>query len=61
MQLPRTLEGLSPQGRGDGIILKRPYFLEHYIGNYDWKCRFIRGRCSYVVVSSAEKHCLTGN
>jgi hypothetical protein len=35
MQLPGTLEGLSPQGRGDGVILKIAYFLEHYIGNYD--------------------------
>jgi len=35
MQLPRTLEGLSPQGRGDSIIPKIAYFLEHYIGNYD--------------------------
>jgi len=58
MQLPGTL---SPQGWGDSKILKIAYFLEHYIGNYEWQCRLIWGRCSYVLLSSAEKHCLTGN
>jgi hypothetical protein len=59
MKLPGTLKELFPQGRGDSTILLRAYFLEHYIGNYEWQCRFIRGRCAYVVLSSAEKHCLT--
>ena len=33
------------------------HFLENYIGNSDWQCRYIQGRCSmYVVLSKEEQH-----
>ena len=31
------------------------YLLENYIGTGGWQYRYIRGRCSYVVLSKAEK------
>ena len=40
-----------------GRILKIVYFLENYIGNDDWQCRYIRGNAlMYVVLSMAEKY-----
>jgi hypothetical protein len=57
MWLPKSVEGLSSQGRGVGRILKIVYFLENYTGNDDWQCRYIRGNAlMYVVLSMAEKY-----
>ena len=44
----KELVSLPSQGQEGGWILRIAYFLESYIGTYDWKCHNIRGRCPYV-------------
>jgi hypothetical protein len=57
MGLPESVVGLPSQGRGVCRILKIVYFLENYIGNDDWQCRYIRGNAlMYVVIYMVEKY-----
>ena len=48
MQLLERVEDLPSQGRGNGWILKTTFFLENYIGNDDWQCRYMWSTCSYA-------------
>jgi len=49
MEVPASVKGLFLQGRGDGRIFKIVYLMENCTGKGQWKRRYIRYRCFYVL------------